>query len=149
MAMIMMQIVAAAGLAFVIVGVVLLVRGEKRSKDRAPRCGRCRYNLTANESNRCPECGGLFVEVGVTIGASPAKSVGRRVAFAALALILLLLGGSLFVSFVAQRQAASSRARALAAQKAASQQLTLARQQAQTAHAATSQPAKRIEAAPR
>ena len=33
-----------------------------------PTCGQCGYNLTGSESNRCPECGTLFIEAGVALG---------------------------------------------------------------------------------
>ncbi len=37
------------------------------NRSREPRCGHCNYNLTGATSNRCPECGLLFIEAGVIV----------------------------------------------------------------------------------
>ena len=62
-------ILAVALLVGVIAGVVVLIKGRRRGREgSAPTCGQCGYNLTGSESNRCPECGTLFIEAGVTLG---------------------------------------------------------------------------------
>lgn len=62
----------------VCVGVALAVRMALRGRAEAsvPRCGNCGYNLTGAPSNRCPECGKLFVEAGVITG-PPASAQSR------------------------------------------------------------------------
>ncbi len=66
------------------VGIGVLLRSA--SPQSGPRCGNCRYNLTGAASNRCPECGKLFIEAGVLLG----EKRRRRVGVAAIAFVLLL-----------------------------------------------------------
>jgi hypothetical protein len=50
----------------VLAGFILLFKGLRgRRIAHAPRCRKCRYDLTGLTSARCPECGGLVAEVGV------------------------------------------------------------------------------------
>ena len=61
----------------VVAGVVVLIKAQRRERTD-PTCGQCGYNLTGSESNRCPECGTLFIEAGVTLG-NPSPKRARRV----------------------------------------------------------------------
>lgn len=51
----------------VCVGALLLVKSQM-SVGRDPRCGHCGYQLSGLTSNRCPECGRLFIEAGISLG---------------------------------------------------------------------------------
>lgn len=93
----------------------------------APRCAACGYNLTGLTSNRCPECGRLFIEAGVivpgrTTAARPPRRVIMWIAAGALAGVLLLFGTALVMraqAFAAQQQAIAAQQRAQAAETAA------------------------------
>ncbi|MCB9855035.1 MAG: hypothetical protein H6818_05050 [Phycisphaerales bacterium] len=52
-----------------------------------PECGKCGYDLTGCEGNRCPECGQLLIEAGVTVRGKTARE--RLLGLARLLLILL------------------------------------------------------------
>jgi hypothetical protein len=84
-----------------------------------PRCGNCGYNLTAATSNRCPECGLLFIEAGVIV---PHRRGRRRVAVYVLlgaALVLLPLLLLTTITLYARARAAAERAAAERARAAA------------------------------
>ena len=49
------------------VAAALFWRHSKRSEPAAPRCGRCGYPVVGLSSERCPECGSFFAEVGVDV----------------------------------------------------------------------------------
>lgn len=57
------------GVACVLLGLVLLDRGFRRSRrGTAPHCRKCGYNLTGLPSNRCPECGTVVTAKTVVLG---------------------------------------------------------------------------------
>ena len=56
------------GVVVVGIAVVAVLAAPKQSVETGPHCGHCGYNLTGATSNRCPECGKLFIEAGVVIG---------------------------------------------------------------------------------
>jgi hypothetical protein len=59
------------GLGFLVFGGLYLAYAAVfgREVDPTPRCAKCQYNLTANESGVCPECG-------TPIGTSSSKAIG-------------------------------------------------------------------------
>ncbi len=88
-------------------GVVVLIKARRR-EGTDPTCGRCGYNLTGSQSNRCPECGALFIEAGVTMGKRPGSA--RWLVVSLVVLSILFVGAiSLTNSYWA---AASARAQA-------------------------------------
>lgn len=110
-----------------VAGAVLLFRARRMVVGSGPPvCGQCGYNLTGSESNRCPECGKLFIEAGIYRGTLPAhESARRRLGWAFISLPLLLfilLSGGLLIAL------ASARAARLQAQVAAAQAATAAQQ---------------------
>ena len=76
------------------VGVYLIVTSRQRTTDE-PQCGQCGYNLTDSQANRCPECGSLFVDVGIVKG--PRMRPGARGRFW-VGLGLLILAGLILFS---------------------------------------------------
>lgn len=58
-----------------------------------PVCGKCLYDLSGSEGIRCPECGSLFVDVGIKriSRAKPAFEWRRRHVIIALLLISVVL----------------------------------------------------------
>ncbi len=114
-------------------GVVVLIKAQRRGREGTdPTCGQCGYNLTGSESNRCPECGTLFIEAGVTLG-NPAPKRARWVLVSLIVLSILFVGGiGLSVSY---RTASQARAQAARAQflrmRAVEMQATLLRGQQQ------------------
>ena len=104
------SILAVALLVGVVAGVVVLIKGQRRGRQGTdPTCGRCGYNLTGSESNRCPECGTLFIEAGVTLGRSSPKKA-RWVWVSLLVLSILFVGGiGLSFSYRAANRARSHR----------------------------------------
>ena len=117
-------ILVVALLVGVVAAVVVLIKGQRRGREGTdPTCGQCGYNLTGSESNRCPECGTLFIEAGVTLG-NPSPKRARWVWVSVLVLSILLVGGiglsvSLTAARRAQAQAAQARLRAVYAQAVA------------------------------
>ena len=99
-------ILAAALLVGVVAGVVVLLKGRRRGREGTDAaCGRCGYNLTGSESNRCPECGTLFIEAGVTLG-NPSPMKARWVLVSLVVLSSLFVAGlGLSVSHRAARRA--------------------------------------------
>ena len=90
--------------------VVVLFKAQRRGREGTdPTCGQCGYNLTGSESNRCPECGTLFIEAGVTLG-NPSPKRPRWVLVSLLVLLILfvwVIGAS-----VTYRAASQARAQA-------------------------------------
>ena len=78
--------VGLVGLVFPIGFGIYLVRSSRRRAGSEPRCGHCDYILTGLESNRCPECGLLFIEAGVIKGT---RTSSRSRYWIGLALILM------------------------------------------------------------
>lgn len=69
-------------------GLVVLAVSRRRVEAALPRCGNCGYNLTGSPSNRCPECGMLFIDAGV-ITREPTPPPSRHM----IRVVLLLLVG--------------------------------------------------------
>jgi hypothetical protein len=86
----------------IVVAVVIMI-ARRKSAEPTPRCGNCGYNLTGAPSNRCPECGKLFVEAGVVTDPAP---VPRPRVW--LPVLILLIGA--FVALVIVFSAARRRA---------------------------------------
>lgn len=102
-------------------GIYLIVKPRKRRATNEPCCGHCGYNLTGAPSNRCPECGRLFIEAGVIVG-SASRSSGRRAVGVVLVIVSLIFLGSGAVSTIfylqaARQRAVAARQRAIANQK--------------------------------
>lgn len=114
------------------VATILLYAARPRGHAANPRCGHCGYNLTGAPANRCPECGRLFIDVGV-IPPYPAAGQKRLPRI----LVVLLLGGIALIVVVAvwittraqaaitaaqaQQRALQTQARAAVARQAAAQ----------------------------
>lgn len=96
-----------------------------------PQCGHCGYDLIGAESNRCPECGLLFIEAGVTFGRDAAGG-RRRISRAIVLVLFLVLGIGAAMSSMMYYRARAARERAIAQQQAAmaQQRAALAKQQA-------------------
>ena len=77
-----------------------------------PRCGKCEYDLTASQSNRCPECGSLFIDAGVLVPLPPPRLRKFRMlgAITVIAMLVLLLLAGLSTTLAIQQV---RRARAL------------------------------------
>lgn len=115
---------------------VYLIRTSHRRVGSEPTCGQCGYNLTGSESNRCPECGMLFIDAGVIKG----RTVGtRRRLWTGITLILvpavLLVGTGISVSMMA---ASRAQMQAIQAQRAA--MLLSQQSQAQKQNESTTSP---------
>ncbi|HEY3246123.1 MAG TPA: hypothetical protein VGM03_22495 [Phycisphaerae bacterium] len=109
-----------------------------------PRCGHCGYNLTAAQSNRCPECGLLFIEAGVIVPDRVRERSKLKVWMIALFIMLLgpaMIGGAMTLHYRAQ--AAAAQARAAAARAAAQAQVAQAQATAQFLQQTLSTPARR------
>lgn len=130
----LLPILTVALLVGVVAGVVVLIKGRRRGREGTdPSCGRCGYNLTGSESNRCPECGTLFIEAGVTLGNTSPKRP-RWVLVSLLVLLILFVG--VIGASVIWRAASQARAQAVRAQFQAA--LVQAQQQESSEQAETS-----------
>ena len=126
--MIVLASVIFGALLCVAIAVIVAVLSRRRAQAAVPRCGNCGYNLTGAPSNRCPECGQLFVEAGV-ITRQPTASFSRG---ATVVVVLILVGLTVLAALGTVMMGVRTRAartRAAAASQAALQ----ARVQAQTA----------------
>ena len=107
----------------VAVGIYLIVSSRARGGS-SPRCGHCQYNLTGSESNRCPECGRLFIEAGVV---KQQRAVSRPRFWIGVAVLCIasffVVGG--FLSSMLYVRARTAQTRAITAQQAALQQALL------------------------
>lgn len=117
-------------------GVYLLIR-SRSSVEAYPRCGHCGYNLTGSISNRCSECGRLFIEAGVFV-----RRARRSRSTLAVGLILIIIPlvfsfGAVATGLIAARatreSAVAAQQRALAAQAQA--QLQAVQQALNRSHA--------------
>jgi hypothetical protein len=110
-----------AAVAVIAIPVVVAINARRQRERIGPRCGNCGYNLTGAPSNRCPECGMLFIEAGI-VTAQQAEPPPRR---ATGTMLLLAVGLTLFavlgVIFM-EVSTSAARARAVAAQQAAAAQ---------------------------
>ena len=80
------------GSALLVFGVCLMAVAHYLQPVTGPRCGGCGYNLTGSATNRCPECGSLFIEAGVITEKKP-RPLGRAwVGVLLVALLLLPIG---------------------------------------------------------
>ncbi len=121
-----------------IIVIVIVVSRRRQVETILPRCGNCGYNLTGAPSNRCPECGMLFIEAGV-ITKPPTPLPSRGVIRI---LVLLLVGFTVLgvLGTIAMRvRVRTARTRAVAARQAVAQ--AEARAQAAAQRAATTPPA--------
>ncbi len=107
---------------------------RRRTAGDGPRCGNCGYNLTGSQSNRCPECGKLFIEAGIITKPPPSHSK-RAVVIAGLTLVILF---ATFTSLLIFRLRAA-RSQAVAVRRFVS---TTVRQSATTRAAAVAGTAK-------
>lgn len=109
---------------FVAVFAGVIVATLSRAASGGPRCGNCRYDLTGAVSNRCPECGKLFIEAGV-VTPRGSETVRRRRALlisaagVACAMALVLVTVALFATRAAHEARRAATAQALAAQREA------------------------------
>lgn len=71
---------------------IYLIQSSRGRAGPEPLCGNCDYNLTGLESNRCPECGLLFIE-GEFIKGSRTSSHTRFWIGLVLVLMASLFGG--------------------------------------------------------
>ncbi len=97
---------------------IYLIRSSGSRRGPEPRCGNCGYNLTGSESNRCSECGLLFIDAGIVRGSASPSRARRRVGIALILVPVVLVLG-LIPTTLAFRMAAGQRQRAVMAQQAA------------------------------
>ncbi len=125
---------------------VFLFASSRRTETGGPRCGACGYNLTGSQSNRCPECGKLFIEAGVNLTATHLLAGRRRlgVTLIVAALVLPLLSGvmtSISMLNLARAQAAQAAVAARQAQQQSAAVNQFLRQTLEATDAAASRPA--------
>jgi hypothetical protein len=98
----LLVMVIVPGLMVAVAAIALAVARSRKHAEAGPRCGNCGYNLTGAPSNRCPECGKLFVDAGVVTHPAPPQ---RPVAM--VPILIALLGGftALLVVFSVARRA--------------------------------------------
>lgn len=115
------------------VGIYLIVTARRALGNGDPRCGSCGYNLTGSASNRCPECGVLFIEAGIVMQAVRTSRVRLWVGVGLLVGVvpLFCLGTGAVMTLRQVEQARRAEAVAMQARAAAMQ----AQQQAQRAQA--------------
>ena len=97
---------------------IYLIRSSGSRRGPEPRCGNCGYNLTGSESNRCSECGLLFIDAGIVRGSASPSRARRRVGIALILVPVVLILG-LIPTTMAFRMATVQRQRVVIAQQAA------------------------------
>ncbi len=107
----------------VALGIFLMVSSRGRGGS-SPRCGHCQYNLRGSESNRCPECGRLFIEAGVVTQRRAVSRPRFWIGVAVLCIASFFVVGGLLSSMLSVR-ARTAQTRAITAQQAALQQALL------------------------
>lgn len=118
-AMILLLLIAGV-LTCVAVVVMVIVMSRRRAETAVPRCGSCGYNLTGAPSNRCPECGKLFIEAGVITRQptlSPSRGVIRVLVLILVGFTVLAVLGTMAMGW----RARAARTRAITARQAALQ----------------------------
>lgn len=106
---------------------IALILTSRRGGLGFPACGACQYDLsgTVGSSERCPECGALYVKVGILPPHGPKKTIRMWTGIAMLAVPLTCFGLAV-IPLISYTNQAAMRARAAAAQ---AQQAALAAQQ--------------------
>ncbi len=107
-------IVVAIALVVAVTSAIRSHRGRNASGG-TPTCGHCGYNLTGAPGNRCPECGQLFIEAGVTFRFRDPP--GRLTVTSVIAIVLF--GLVVLVGVIGMDTYNAARARAAKAQAAA------------------------------
>jgi hypothetical protein len=92
-------VIAVAALVPLLLGVRVVRRSGRRRVGATPHCGRCEYDLTANVSAVCPECGLDLTVANVRRGAR-APHRGQLALGVALVAVGLFLGGAFGARFV-------------------------------------------------
>lgn len=103
------------------VGIYLIVTSRHAVGGSGPRCGSCGYNLTGSASNRCPECGNLFIETGVVMQAARSSRVRLWVGVGLLVGVvpLFCFGTGALLTFRQQQAARQAQAAAMQARQQA------------------------------
>lgn len=97
--------------------------GRSNAIRGGPRCGHCEYDLTGSASNRCPECGLLFIEAGIRFEArEKSRSTLLISAIAMLGVVAVLAGISFTIRSFQVARASQQRAAVAAQQAAAARQ---------------------------
>lgn len=125
-----MTIAAAVSIVFLLivltcigVGIYLIVTSRRAVGGNGPQCGSCGYNLTGSASNRCPECGVLFIEAGVVMQVARSSRVRLWVGVGLLVGVvpLFCLGTGALLTFRQPQAARQAQAAAMQARQQAQQ----------------------------
>jgi|GEM_PF-7062181 len=123
------------------VGVYLMMTARRLRPNSGPRCGGCGYNLTGSTTNRCPECGALFIEAGIITESRVQSRARFWIGLLLVLLPMLPIGFSLATALLANRQRAAA-ARAIAARQQA-RAISALRSAQNATSASASRPASR------
>ncbi len=99
---------------------IYVIRSSRSGGSIDPLCGNCGYNLTDSESNRCSECGLLFILAGVVKGRRSAGPNRRRAGIALILVPIVLILGMIPTLYFCRR-ALAEQARAMQARQQAVQ----------------------------
>lgn len=96
-----MLVMLLAPVLFIAVAVAVITAKSRQQTPTGPLCGNCGYNLTGSTTNRCPECGELFVDAGIIKHQPPQARKGVVVA-----LVIACLAGlvAMFFGYAAMRR---------------------------------------------